>query len=250
MNRTARTDSPTPVDAHAGSDRVTYLVVAKAPAPGLVKTRLTPSYSDHEAAALAAAALLDTLDAVRASVDGSDASARLPVCALSGDLDSGAAPDGVRNALAGFTVISQRGDGLGPRLAHAHVDAAGELGPTVQIGMDTPQVTPELLRAAASRVVAEDGPDAALGPADDGGWWLLALRRAGHARLIANVAMSTAETGRLTRAALQQGGLRVELLPALLDVDLPEDVPMVAAAAAGTRFAVLARTLGDRTEAR
>lgn len=228
--------------------QVTYLVMAKAPAPGAVKTRLTPAYSDHESAALAAAALLDTLDAVRAAAGALRPGSPRPVCVLRGDPVDGAAPAALAAALAEFTVIGQRGEGLASRLAHAHVDAAGEFGPTVQIGMDTPQASPDLLRAAGERVVAQDGPDAVLGLAEDGGWWLLALRRAGHARLIASVAMSTAETGRLTQAALTQGGLRVESVPRLLDVDLPDDVGVVASLAPSTRFAALANTLGDRTE--
>ncbi len=240
--------APTRTDPDAAVKQVTYLVLAKAPAPGAVKTRLTPAYSEHEAAALAAAALLDTLTAVTAAAGALEPDSPPPVCALLGDPASGAAPAALATALESFTVIGQRGEGLASRLAHAHVDAAGEFGATVQIGMDTPQVSPALLSAAAELVTAQDGPDAALGLAQDGGWWVLALRRAGHARLIADVAMSTAETGRLTHAALSGGGLRVELLPPLLDVDLPEDVATVAAAATGTRFAALAGTLGDRTE--
>ena len=248
MSPSLATTASSRADPAAGVQQVTYLVLAKAPAPGAVKTRLTPAYSEHEAAALAAAALLDTLDVVRTVAGAGSTGSPRPVCALRGLPSDGAAPDALAATLADFTVIGQRGEGLASRLAHAHVDAAGEFGPTVQIGMDTPQVTPDLLGAAAERVVAEDGPDAVLGLAEDGGWWLLALRRAGHARLIADVAMSTAETGRLTQAALTQGGLRVELMPQLLDVDLPDDVGVVAAAAPSTRFAVLASTLGDRTE--
>lgn len=173
----------------AGSASVTFLVMAKAPVPGLVKTRLTPAFSHHEAAALAAAALLDTLDIVLqaaghlACADGSaTSSASAPartVVALSGDLEHAAAPDAIRDALAPFTVVEQRGKGLGLRLAHAHRDAAGEFGATVQIGMDTPQLSASALVAAAAMVVAGDGPDAVLGLAEDGGWWLLALRRPG-----------------------------------------------------------------------
>ena len=229
--------------------RVTYLVLAKAPVPGAVKTRLTPAYSEHEAAALAAAALLDTLDTVsRTTV--ADAGSSRQVCALAGDLDAAAAPEAVRGALDAFVVIGQRGDGLGPRLAHAHTDAAGPTGATVQIGMDTPQVTPALLQHAATQVRRPGGPDALLGPAEDGGWWLLALRHAADARVLAGVPMSTPDTGRLTRRALERVGLTVELAPPLLDVDDPADVARVAAAAPGTRFAALAATLGVRLATR
>ncbi len=242
------TTPPSPVSGAPAAVPVTYLVMAKAPVPGTVKTRLTPAFSPYEAAALAAAALLDTLDVVRAAAGtGAGDCGRAPVVALSGDLDEAAAPDTLRRALADFTVVDQQGVGLGSRLGHAHRDAAGEFGATVQVGMDTPQLSASTLAVAGAMVVAADGPDAVLGPADDGGWWLLALRRAGDARLIGSVPMSTPDTGSLTRTALEQGGLRVAFVSTLRDVDEPGDVPLVAAAAPGTRFAALADTLGDRT---
>lgn len=225
---------------------VTFVVLAKAPVPGEVKTRLTSEYSEHEAAALAGAALLDSLDAVTEAAVTAGAAERRLVCALTGDLDRAAAPDALRSGLAGFTVVPQRGHGLGERIAYAHRDAAGDFGATVQIGMDTPQASPVVLAEVAARVVAEDGPDAVLGLAEDGGWWLLALRRAADARLVASVPMSTPETGRLTRRALESGGLRVEAAPVLSDVDEPGDVVRVAARCPDSRFAALAGVLGGR----
>ncbi len=242
---------------------VTFVVLAKAPVPGQVKTRLTTVYSPHEAAALAAAALLDSLDAVRAAaalaVPTSDSasdttsdcasnstSTRSLVCALSGDLDQSAAPVGLRAGLVDFRVVEQRGRGLGERLAHAHRDAAGDEGATVQIGMDTPQADPAVLATAATCVSEPDGPDAVLGLAEDGGWWLLGLRRAADAQLVADVPMSTPETGLLTRRALEAAGLRVEAAPVLSDVDEPGDVLMVAGHCPETRFAALAGVLGGR----
>ena len=228
------------------TEPATFLIIAKAPVPRSVKTRLTPAYTDQEAAALAAAALLDTLDAVRQAIRLGRTDTPVPVVALAGDLDLAPAAADLRAGMADFTVIGQHGDGLGPRLAQAHRTAAGELGASVQIGMDTPQVRPATLAEAAALVVSPGGPDAALAPAVDGGWWLLALRHAGDARVIADVPTSTAETGQLTLAALRGAGLRVEVLSALRDVDQPADVELVAAEAPGTRFAELARSLGPR----
>ena len=230
---------------------VAYLVLAKAPVPGQVKTRLTTAYSAHEAAALAAAALLDSLDAVRAAVALAPGTERRLACALSGDLDRAAAPEALRAGLVGFDVLPQRGSGLAARIASAHADAAGEgvgatAAATVQIGMDTPQADPAVLAAAAADVSAPDGPDAVLGPAADGGWWLLALRRPGDARLLAKVPMSTPETGRLTRRALEDAGLRVAAAPVLSDVDEPDDVVRVARRCPESRFAALAGVLGGR----
>ncbi|PRC48699.1 glycosyltransferase, partial [Mycobacterium sp. ITM-2017-0098] len=141
---------------------VCLLVVAKAPVPGLAKTRLAATLGNDTAADIAAAALLDTLDAV------ADTPAAARVVALTGNLDDARRADEIRSRLADFTVIPQRGDDFAARLANAHLDAAGGL-PVVQIGMDTPQVDPERL----ARCVRDlDGHDAVLGMAHDGGWWV------------------------------------------------------------------------------
>ncbi|MBA8793955.1 hypothetical protein FHX74_001560 [Friedmanniella endophytica] len=218
---------------------VVHLVVAKAPVPGQVKTRLTPTLSDHQAAALAAAALLDTLDAVRAAAEGGPA----PVIALTGDVDGAAAPGALRAALATTVIIAQRGDQFAERLANAHLDAAGPEGAVVQIGMDTPQVDPAVLRSVALRLSDPLGPDAVLGPAVDGGWWLLGLRRARDAQHLVGVPMSRDDTGARTLAALRSAGLRIELTETLTDVDEVTDLAPVAATAPATRFAELVRVL-------
>jgi len=89
---------------------VTLLVVAKAPEPAAPKTRLAATVGDTVAAEIAAAALLDTLDAVAAA----PVAAR--VVALTGDLDAAACGAEVRRRLESFTVIPQRGDGFAARL--------------------------------------------------------------------------------------------------------------------------------------
>jgi len=206
---------------------VTCLVVAKAPRPGLVKTRLGRRIGMAAAAELAAAALLDTLDACMAAV-GAD---RCSV-ALDGDLSEAVRRDEIADRLRGWTVFPQRGDALGERLAHAHADAPQQ--PRVQIGMDTPQVTPELLRTVAGGLVEHDVD---LAPAVDGGWWALAVRRASYAAALADVPMSTATTGDDTRAALLGRGLTVATGQVLPDVDTAEDAASVAKEAPWTRFA-------------
>ena len=97
------------------------------------------------------------------------------VVALTGDLGLARAPTSSGRLLADFVVLDQRGDGLDERLAAAHADAAAVApGPVLQIGMDTPQVTSELLRASAASLARPD-VDGVLGPATDGGWWALGL---------------------------------------------------------------------------
>ncbi|KXO98638.1 TIGR04282 family arsenosugar biosynthesis glycosyltransferase [Tsukamurella pseudospumae] len=203
----------------------TVLVVAKAPVPGLVKTRLTCTYSADDAARLAAAALRDTVTAALA-VPG----ARCAV-ALGGRLEDAVDGAGLRELLVRCEVFGQTEGGLAERLIAAHHRAA-ELGdgPVLQIGMDTPQVRPDLLALGleASR------RSAALGPAEDGGWWALGVPEGAADRLacLLDVPMSTASTGSSTRRALADAGLDPRELPELRDVDRPDDVRAVAAACA------------------
>lgn len=216
----------------AAADTVDVVVIAKEPVPGRVKTRLTPAYTPAEAAALAEASLRDTLAAVAA------APARRRTLALDGAAG--------RWLPRGFRVIAQRGGGLDERLACAFDDAfAGR--PLVLIGMDTPQVTPGLLERAG-RVLARR--EAVLGPARDGGFWLLGLRRP-DASLLRGVPMSRSCTGAVLLARLRAARLDVGFLPALTDVDTPADAERVAraaAAGAGARgFAAAVAALGART---
>jgi glycosyltransferase A (GT-A) superfamily protein (DUF2064 family) len=191
----------------------TLLVIAKEPRPGRVKTRLTPPFTPDQAAALAEAALTDTLCAVAATP------ARRRVLVLDGDPGPWLPP--------GFDVVPQCAGGLDERLAAAF---AGCDGPTLLIGMDTPQVTPDLL------AVDFAGCDAYFGPAEDGGFWALGLA-APDPGLLRGVPMSTATTGAAQRERLLAAGLRVRELPRLRDVDTACDAAAVAALAPDGRFA-------------
>jgi glycosyltransferase A (GT-A) superfamily protein (DUF2064 family) len=201
----------------------TLLIVAKAPVPGFAKTRVADSVGPAAAADLAAAALLDTLDIGMCCFDD-------VVVALAGDLSASARAEELAETLAETRVIQQRGDGLAERLAHAHVDAAGR-GPVVQIGMDTPQVSVDDL-VAAEAFVRSDG--AVLGPAIDGGWWLLGLADARRAEALIGVSMSADDTGIRTREAIA-GDL--PLLRELRDMDTWADAMAIAATVPGRRIA-------------
>ncbi|WP_406341635.1 DUF2064 domain-containing protein [Streptomyces sp. NBC_00648] len=195
---------------------VTLLVIAKAPVPGRVKTRLTPPYSPEEAARIAEAALADTLDAVLA------APARRRVLVLDGAPGPWLPP--------GIEVVPQCAGGLDERLAAAF---ARDPGPALLIGMDTPQVSPALLAPA----LAGWGPgEAWFGPAADGGFWSLGLTAPDPA-LLRGVPMSVPETGAVQRRRLVDVGLTVHELPPLRDVDTAADVREVAALAPDGRFA-------------
>jgi glycosyltransferase A (GT-A) superfamily protein (DUF2064 family) len=207
------------------------LVVAKSPTTGKVKTRLGRDIGMERAADLAAAALLDTVAACAAAYG-------VERChlALDGVLACGERADELLDATAGWTVHPQRGQTFAERLVNAHLDAASFSGaPVVQVGMDTPHLDPAALVEASALLT---GPDVAvLGPAYDGGWWLLGV---GGPHLLAhlhNVPMSTAETGALTRLALELAGARVTDVAMLRDVDEVPDAESVADSAPETRFA-------------
>jgi uncharacterized protein len=214
---------------------VTVLVVAKAPEPGRAKTRLAATVGDRAAADIAAAALLDTLDAV------ATAPVAARVVALTGDLDAAAGSIEIRRRLASFTVIPQRGDGFADRLANAHADSADGY-PVLQIGMDTPQVTGALLADCARRLL--DVP-AVLGLAHDGGWWALGVAEPATAECLRTVPMSRPDTGELTLKALRHNGIDVAMVQPLSDIDVAGDVSAVRdACAPDSRFARATRAAG------
>ena len=214
-------------------------MVAKAPVPGRVKTRLGATVGQELAAGIAAAALADTLLAATEAFGAARC-----VLALEGDLAAGVDGALLGDLTRGWTVVPQRGDAFGHRLAHAHADSGP--GPLLQIGMDTPQVTCSLLHEVATGL---HGHDAVLAPATDGGWWALALRDPAAAAHLRGVRMSAATTGRDTRAALEAAGLTVGTGPELRDVDTLEDAEAVAALAPSTRFAATWRTARAGREA-
>ncbi len=200
-------------------------VLAKAPVPGRVKTRLCPPLRPEEAAGLAAAAIADTLQAVDATRDAR----RVLVV-------DGVAPP----TPAGFRVLPQRAGDLAHRLAGAVADVGG---PVLVVGMDTPQVAPDMLDRALDALGRPD-TDGVLGPALDGGYWAIGLTRA-DPRVFDRVPMSVASTGARQLARMRELGLRVQLLPAMRDIDRYEDAVVVAADAPGTRFAAAFRRLGS-----
>jgi hypothetical protein len=206
------------------------LVVAKAPVPGLAKTRLCPPATPAQAARVAAAALLDTLAAVRAT------GSTVPVLAHTGRFADAEYGGELTAALVGWHLLAQRGDSFADRLANAHADVGAAFPdlPVLQIGMDTPQVRPATLAAALRRLAEHD---AVFGPAVDGGWWALGLRAPANATVLRGVPMSTGETGRRTLAALRERGVRPAALPALRDVDDWPAALAVAREVPGSRFA-------------
>ncbi|MGI8867359.1 MAG: TIGR04282 family arsenosugar biosynthesis glycosyltransferase [Mycobacteriales bacterium] len=187
------------------------LIMARAPQPGTVKTRLQPLLGPDGCARLQAGLLRRTV--------------LLAECVA--PLDTYLALDHPGPAAAAVsgnvTVLGQRGRTLGDRMWHAVEDVLDQHpGPVVVIGTDTPTLSPAHLRAAAS--VLETGHDAVFGPALDGGYYLLGLRRSAPALFAINDQLwggpSVLEA---SLTAARTAGLRTALLEPLRDLDTPQD---------------------------
>jgi uncharacterized protein len=183
------------------------LVVAKRPAAGQTKTRLCPPLTGDAAAALYACFLHDTLDVMRQVPNVEREIVYLPEAAV--DYFSALAPD--------MQLSLQQGDDLGARLDHL-LTAALEAGASQAVVMDSDSPTlPADYLAQAFAALA--GPsDVVLGPCEDGGYYLIGLKRP-QPRLLRDIQMSTPYVVRDTLALAEQLGLKVALLPTWYDVD-------------------------------
>jgi glycosyltransferase A (GT-A) superfamily protein (DUF2064 family) len=201
------------------------LVLAKEPRPGAVKTRLCPPCDPVLAATLAEAALRDTL--VHAVASRADR----VVLALDGSTGAWCPP--------GVDVVPQADGPLNRRLAAAWQAVRG---PAIQIGMDTPQVGPDQLDAVMIALEQPD-TDVVLGPALDGGWWVIGFRDPAEAAFAFDaVPMSRADTYVHQLARLRERSNAVQVVATQRDVDRWDDAVAVAQAGPGTHFAVAMRT--------
>jgi rSAM/selenodomain-associated transferase 1 len=181
-------------------------VVAKHPRPGRVKTRLD---GDPATAAALARALLDDCLAAVAALPW----ARLVVASTE--------PARARRALPALEIWPQGGGDLGARLERALARALALADDAFVLGADVPGPAP-LLEAARAAIQAAG---AVLGPCDDGGFYLLGLRRAAfRPGLLAGLPWSAADTCAATRARLEAHQLQVASAPPWFDVDRPEDL--------------------------
>ncbi|MBK5931394.1 TIGR04282 family arsenosugar biosynthesis glycosyltransferase [Halochromatium salexigens] len=195
------------------------LVFAKAPVPGACKTRLIPALGAEGAARLAETLLRETLERV--------ASARLA------PIELWCAPDAthpVFSALAervGLQLETQRGSDLGARMQTATAGALVTSERAVLIGTDCPALDADYLRQALS---ALNNQPAVLGPADDGGYVLLGLRRDAAPALpalFASMPWGSDRIAAITRARMREAHVDWVELPSLADIDRPEDVAQV-----------------------
>jgi rSAM/selenodomain-associated transferase 1 len=198
------------------------IIIAKAPVPGRCKTRLCPPCTPQEAAQLAGAALRDTIRAVDAC------RATRKVIALDGGTGDWLPAD--------FEVIPQRGSSLDRRIAAAFTDVGQR---ALLVGMDTPQLTPEILDDALTTLASTD---AVLGHTFDGGFWAVGLEEPRDPAFV-GVPMSTTWTGVAQQQRLESLGLEVATLPRMRDVDYISDALDVASLEPNNLFATTLRAM-------
>lgn len=193
--------------------RCAFAVMAKAPIPGRVKTRLTPPLSPEHAAELNKAFLRDTMENLQAAAEEAGGAE----CVVS------YTPVGEEARFAGILpertlLVPQRGDGFGERLLFTAADLlACGFSAVCLIDSDSPTVpTAEFARAA--RVLREAERSAVLGRSDDGGYYLLGLRGL-HPELFARIDWSTERVGAQTAERAREAGLALVELAAWYDVD-------------------------------
>jgi len=192
-------------------------VIAKEPVAGLAKTRLVPALGEAGAARAATAMLADTLTAVRAA--GADPW----LCFTPAE-----ARERLGRLAPGFGLLAQAPGDLGDRLAACLADLLATGADRVAIvGADTPHVPIASYRRAFALL---EQADVVLGPALDGGYYLVAAKAA-RPELFVGVPMGTEAVLTETVARATRAGLVVDLLPPLRDLDRVED--LAAALAAG-----------------
>jgi rSAM/selenodomain-associated transferase 1 len=183
-------------------------ILAKAPIPGYAKTRLVPHLGPERAAQAQRQLLTRALATARAAAVGPITLWCAPDCGHEAFKDATA---------SGCALRPQPEGDLGRRMLAAF-DASG--GPVVLIGTDCPILAPQDLAEAASALA--DGADVAIAPAEDGGYGLIAARRA-YAVLFDAMPWSTADVTALTRVRARAAGLRLHELRTVWDVDTAAD---------------------------
>lgn len=187
------------------------IVFAKAPVPGTVKTRLIPALGADGAAALAGRLIARTLDMAWHS-----AAAPLEL-----HVDPDAAHPFFLSLAEAPPMVAQQGSDLGKRMHHALTAALRGTDFAVLIGTDCPGMDGNYLQQACAALA--EGCDAVLGPAEDGGYVLIGVRRPEPA-LFAGVEWGSDRVLAQTRARIAALGWKLFELPTLWDLDRPEDL--------------------------
>ena len=209
--------SPQPSDRKQPASAA-LVIFAKAPVPAQVKTRLCPALTEDEAATLHGSFVLDTLERTKAAAS---------TFKLSFDRILACAPSSthvffrIMEARYGVTLFDQEGDDLGARMQHtfAQLFARGYRHICL-VGTDVPSLPLTHYRDAFAALTRHD---LVLGPANDGGYYLIGMTRP-HPKLFAHIPWSTDQVLALTQQNAAAEGLNTALLPSWNDVDTLEDL--------------------------
>ncbi len=181
------------------------IVVAKRPAPGRTKTRLSPPLTPEQASQLYECFLIDTLEQMRKVQNAQK------VIAFFDE------PEYFQRLAPDFQLIQQEGADLGARLDNALISLLSRGYQRVVImDSDSPTLPPFYLSQAFA--LLENGADVSLGPCEDGGYYLIGVRQP-VPRLLREVRMSTPTVAADTIALAKEEGLKLSLLPSWYDVD-------------------------------
>ena len=196
------------------------LLFTKPARAGRVKTRLIGDLTAAEAAELHAAFVADLAERLAPEPFG------LTVAWALDDDEALPAPP-----VAGLAAVRQSGEDLGARLHRALAAAAAEAPFVAALGRDHPSLPADLVERAFALLAA--GAAVVLGPAEDGGYYLIALAAGRFAdgvprRLFAGIDWSTGRVLAQTLERCRELGVEPALLPAAADVDTPEDLRRLA----------------------
>ncbi|HTT78569.1 MAG TPA: TIGR04282 family arsenosugar biosynthesis glycosyltransferase [Stellaceae bacterium] len=192
--------------------RCAIAIMAKAPRRGEVKTRLVPPLSPEEATALSGAFIRDVAENILA------AARTAPIDGWVAYSPAGSEAEFTALLPAGIALLRPRRSGLGASLRDAAEDllAAG-YGAVCLVNSDSPTL-PTVVFVEASQALARPGDRLVLGPAADGGYYLIGLKRP-HRRLFEDIDWSTARVLRQTMERAAEIGLATETLRGWYDVD-------------------------------
>jgi rSAM/selenodomain-associated transferase 1 len=187
-------------------------IMAKAPIPNKVKTRLTPPLSPFEASRLYQCFLLDKIEQVKSIEEAHPFMAYTPESSESF----------FRNIIPpGFSLINQAGKDLGERLSNvSHELFAKGAGKVVLLDSDTPNLPVDNIREGLSRL---NEVDVVLGPCEDGGYYLIGMK-AFIPEIFSGIPWSTALVTELTLKKVHELGFTVSMLPCWYDVDTENDL--------------------------
>lgn len=212
--------STSPKSLHASrlTSHAALVIFAKAPIPGQVKTRLCPPLTHDEAATLHGSFVLDTLERTKSAI----AKLKLPI-----DRYLACAPSAthvffkIMEERHGVNVIDQLGDDLGVRMNQAFelIFSRGYQHAFI-IGTDVPTLPLDHFQQALALLETHD---LVLGPAVDGGYYLIGLKRMAP-ELFTGIPWSTDQVLTLTQDNATSLGLKTALLPSWRDVDTLADL--------------------------